>query len=68
MSQSLTTFNKPYDDSSNLYKFFKTLERFNKNVGLPLEKQEELEDYFQYRWVEDRNQAISTSEDLDLLE
>jgi len=60
-------FNKLYSDWDNLTKFVGTIRKFNKGNSLP-ESEQQLYDYFTYRWSNDRNLAITTSEDLAMLD
>ena len=60
--------NAQFNEDSRLDHFFGTLRQFNDNAPLKSSLRTELEDYFRFRWECNRNHAISTSEDRDLLE
>ena len=56
------------DDGDNLAKFFGLIRRFNADKQLPTRIQDEIEDFFVYKWNQDRNQAVETDKDKELLE
>jgi len=37
-------------------------------VGLPRKIQNQVENYFEYRWAHNKNNAVSCQQDIDLLE
>jgi len=43
------------------------MEKFNGDQPLKKEIIQDLEEFFEYRWVHNKNNAISTQEDEDLL-
>jgi hypothetical protein len=43
------------DDGDNLAKFLGLIRRFNSDKALPAKIQDEIEDFFIYKWVEDCN-------------
>ena len=42
--------------------------RFNNGHNVLSDQQEKIEQYFKHRWANDKNQCMSTQEDLDLLD
>ena len=66
MVQQLRTFNKSFDDSERLSLFMGTIRKMND--GVPHKFEREIDEYFQFRWKFDKNQAISSEEDFDLLD
>ena len=66
--RELQSFNKDYEESSQLSVFFKILQRFNHDEPLREGWIEELQNYFFYRWGHNKNQAISAEEDYFFLE
>ena len=60
-------FNDDVDHHEQLSLFFGTIERFNGNQRMPEELHREIEDYFEYRWSQNKNNAIETEGDLDML-
>mmetsp|Transcript_20003 Transcript_20003/g.30767 ORF Transcript_20003/g.30767 Transcript_20003/m.30767 type:complete len:124 (+) Transcript_20003:464-835(+) len=67
MIKELRNFTLPYEDDVNLSMFLGTLKKYNEG---DVDKQfvEKLHSYFEYRWRHDRNLAISTDADADLLD
>lgn len=66
----LNTFrsvNDDMDDGYNLFKFFGLLKQFNKGRLINFKLKISIEDYMEYRWKNDKNQAISSEEDMSLL-
>jgi len=63
----LKNFNQGVNNSHSLNLFLATLSRFNRS---PLSEQVQFEyqEYFKYRWNNDKNLAVSTSADHQLLE
>jgi hypothetical protein len=51
-----------------LSKFFGLIKQFNKGQDIDIKMKERIEEYFDYRWENDHNQAISEPEDVALLE
>jgi hypothetical protein len=62
------TIGRGFDDGDNLSKFFGLIKQFNKGQDIDIKMKERIEDYFDYRWENDHNQAISEPEDYALLE
>ena len=66
MLDLLKTFNDTYNDNQMLALFLGTMKKFNNEA--PLRNSERINDYFKYRWSHDRNLAVSTDQDKDLLD
>ena len=60
--------NKDLDNGDELTKFFCVLKRFNGDKEIDLELREKIELHFDFKWKNDRNQAIDDPEELALLE
>ena len=54
----IKTFGSSFDDGDNLSKFFGLLIQFNHGKGLNIKFKMEMENYFDYKWEHDRNQAM----------
>lgn len=65
--ENMKTINASYNDSDQLSKFFGLLTYFNKGRNIDKELRLRFEDYFEYKWTNDRNQAISDEEDVSIL-
>jgi hypothetical protein len=63
----MSEINTSFNDDENLTKFFSTLKKFNHNKDIKLEFAEEIEDFFQFKWKFDRNQAIIEDQDRKML-
>ena len=68
MSNQMISFNQSLDDGDNLAKFFGVLKRFNNNKPFNIELKKKIEDHFDYKWNQDKNQAITTQQDRDMYE
>ena len=68
MIKDLRDFLKDFNLSNELDTFFSSLQRFNGGKEIDPEKVTEFKAYFGYRWSSDRNLAVSTQQDQDLLE
>lgn len=55
------------DDSDKLILFFSTLEYYNKGKKFDQRMKNSIEEYFEYKWLNDRSSAISQADDLQLL-
>ena len=67
ISDSFMSMNEEFDDGDNLSKFFGLLKKFNKGQSIQLEMKNNMEEFFDYRWRNDKNQSISTEEDKDMV-
>ena len=67
MIMAIRELKKMHEEEDQLSVFLGTLERFNGEVKIELETVKKIEDYFQYRWIKNKNHAISTAEDYNLL-
>ena len=61
-------FSKPYEENEKLNIFFGTMKRFNEDQRLPSQLEVRIEKYLQYRWSNDKNLALMTNSDLQLLD
>ena len=52
--------NSHFEETDKLALFIGTLVRFNHNAQLPVKFQTELEKFFNYRWTQNRNMAVSS--------
>lgn len=52
---SFNQINAGFDDGDNLSKFFGLIKQFNKGQSINIKMQNEIEDYFEYRWNNDKN-------------
>lgn len=55
------------DEGDQLSKFFGLIQRFNKGKMIPIQLQQEIQEYFDYRWEHDKNAAINDDEEVALL-
>ena len=58
---SSKSINDDPEESEQLSKFLQVLKRFNKNKAVPYK--EYFEDYFEYRWQNNKNWALESQED-----
>lgn len=49
-------------------KWFGLIKRFNSSRSISIELKLKIEEYFDYRWINDKNQAVSCETDIKLLE
>jgi hypothetical protein len=66
--QDNKTLSASFDDSYELAKFFGLMKYLNKGQNIKLELEDAIEEFFDYKWMQDKNLAFSTKEDIDLLE
>lgn len=57
-----------FDEGDELSKFIGTLNRFNFNEEIPLKTKKWLEDYFDYRWNNNKNKAFTDDADMAILD
>lgn len=63
------TLDDDFQDEDSLNMFFDSIKkRYNQGIDMDLNLKEHIERYFQYRWQHDRNIAIQTTEEINLLE
>ena len=55
---SFKSFNAGLDDGDNLTKFFGTIQRFNNMESIDIPLKERIEEFFDYKWEHDKNQAF----------
>lgn len=60
--------NADLDEGDELARFFGLIRRFNDNVPLKLSLKEQIEKHFDYKWINDKNQAIDDQAEKDMLE
>ena len=63
MIEQFQKLNKDLDDDTNLLKFLGTLRRFNNNYNLNDKFKNRIENYFSYKWSNDRNLAFIDEDD-----
>ena len=68
MIKKFTHVNAKFEQSDELSCFLGTIKKFNANILLPGHIYEDFEKYFKYRWERNRNNAICTKSDEDLLD
>ena len=56
-----------FSEGDELSKFFGLIKRFNKNKEIDPKIKHEIEEYFEYKWNNDNNIAVSTDNDFALL-
>ena len=64
--QVFKSFNKDFSEGDLLTKFFSVLSKMN-NRELKNEIKQEITAYFEFKWIKDKNMAICSREDMDLL-
>ena len=60
---SLQNLNADFDNGENLSKWFGLIKRFNSSRSISIDLKLKIEEYFDYRWINDKNQAVSTEDD-----
>lgn len=65
---SIQNLSADFDNGENLSKWFGLIKRFNSSRSISIDLKQKIEEYFDYRWINDKNQAVSTEEDQKLLE
>jgi len=60
---SIQDLNNDFDEGENLSKWFGLIKRFNSSRSISLDLKLKIEEYFDYRWINDKNKAVSTEED-----
>lgn len=63
MIHQVRTMDDDYEDYHQLSMFISTLKRYNENVELDKQFQQQITEYFEYRWMNHRNNSISTDDD-----
>lgn len=59
MVETLGNYNEDPDYGIELYKFFGTIKKFNYDRELDMELVNRIEEYFEYRWANDKNLPFS---------
>ena len=60
--------NSDLDEGDELARFFGLIRRFNDNVPLKISLKEQIERHFDYKWFNDKNQAIDDQHEKDMLD
>jgi potassium voltage-gated channel Eag-related subfamily H protein 8 len=60
--------NSDLDEGDELARFFGLIRRFNENVPLKITLKEQIERHFDYKWINDKNQAIDDESEREMLE
>lgn len=60
--------NSDLDEGDELARFFGLIRRFNENVPLKISLKEQIERHFDYKWINDKNQAIDDESEREMLE
>jgi len=64
---SYERLNAELDEGDKLTQFFGMMKHFNGNVPLKQELRDRFEEFFDYKWKFDHNQAIDDDHEIDLL-
>lgn len=56
------------EDGDGLAKFFGVLKRFNGGIDINIELKKQIEEYFDYRWSQDRNQCLMSDQDVSIFD
>lgn len=59
-------YNKDIEEGNQLSRFLNTMQQFNSNEPLEKTMKNQLEEYFYYRWANDKNSAITDQQDLEI--
>jgi hypothetical protein len=68
ISDAFLSMNQEFDDGDKLSRFFGLLKKFNKGQSIQIEMKNRIEEFFDHRWRNDKNQSISTDADRDMVE
>lgn len=60
--------NADLDEGDKLTQFFGVIAKFNDGLPLTEEMKMKMEEYFAYKWSNDRNQAITEEADLEMMD
>ena len=64
--KSIWTLNEDVDQGDELTQWFGLIKRFNQSKPVSMDFKLKVEEYFDYRWRNDKNLAVSTDEDKDM--
>lgn len=64
---SFQDLSKEFDEGDELTKFLQVIQRFNGNKSLQPEFINRIQDFFEYKWKSDKNNAMSEEADLAIL-
>ena len=59
MIDTLLGLKEDFDEGEELTKFFEIMKRFNNYRPINIEVKKEIEQFFNYKWSNDKNLAIS---------
>jgi len=62
--ESWNAFNSDHDEGEQLIKFFGTLKKFNGDENIDTKLKTSIEEYFNFKWANDRNLAFRDSGDI----
>lgn len=65
--ESFNLIQQDFDEGDHLFKFFGLLKNFNSGNKLKKKSLKDIEDYFEYKWQNDKNQAICTNGDIAIM-
>jgi len=68
MLDSFSNLYADLDDGDNLTKFFGMLKHFNNEVDINLNLKKKIEEHFDYKWKNDKNQAYDDEAELAIME
>ena len=68
MIESYKLLNEELGEDDKLSQFFGLMKKYNKNKEIDIEIRKKIEEYFQFRWVQNRMTAIDDDEEKALLE
>ena len=61
-------FNEDPEYLSDLFKFFGTIKKFNYNQALDIKLRTQIEEYFEFRWGQDKNKQFEKDSGQDIFE
>lgn len=67
MVKKLKRLDASFDDGDNLSKFFGLIENFNYGKRIKREIIMQMEEFFDYKWAHDKNQAVILDADVQIL-
>jgi hypothetical protein len=66
--ENFRKLNEDLDDGDELTRFFGLLRHFNNNAAVDDSVKSNIEQHFDYRWMNDKNQAIDDEDEIAILE
>jgi hypothetical protein len=64
---SFRKLNDPIDEGDELTRFFGLIRKFNNNAPIDHDLKTRIESHFDYKWINDKNQAIDDEDELKML-